>query len=65
MTSDDNIADAVSEAERFLRRVKEYRKERKTYADVLYLPALPSRAAMLRASMDLTRALATLRSTDR
>ncbi|HVQ45141.1 MAG TPA: hypothetical protein VMT30_09380 [Candidatus Saccharimonadia bacterium] len=52
------IAEARAEAERFLRRLNEMdacTKHRSSY------DACPSRAAVKRASLDLTRALANLR----
>jgi hypothetical protein len=72
--NDDALARAVAEAERFLATAKRYEacKAPKSEPPARYGPAAkahrhdavgscPERAAVVRASMDATRALATLR----
>jgi len=54
------LAEAVSEAKRFLERANTLRNIAKTDKDVLW-GGSPATSAVRRASMDLTRALAKLR----
>jgi uncharacterized protein (DUF1778 family) len=58
----ETLKNAVAEAERFLKAAKAIRSEKSAYrGDILYLEGPKERGACLRASMDLTRALADLR----
>jgi hypothetical protein len=61
MTADEKarVAEAEFEARRFLRRVEEWRADRKADPDAYHYPK--QMGAMKRASMDLSRSLAKLR----
>jgi len=55
----DDVKEAEAEARRFLKRVAAYKTE--GHGETNYWPS-PDRAALTRASLDLTKALAKMRS---
>lgn len=61
MMEPDQIEEAANEAARFLRRVEQWRRR---HGDDEYPPVVgtPETGAVRRASMDLTRALAAMRT---
>ncbi len=62
MMSPENLDTAIAEAERFIERAKAVRAVCKGYA---WAPTSPITSAARRSSMELTRALAKLRSPER
>lgn len=64
MSTQKRTEEAIAEAERFLRRAKAWHAMLKNEDIRIGIYSYPARSAMLRASMDLTRALAQLRKRD-
>ena len=59
--SEATISIAISHAERFLRLAEKVAKSKSVIGEHTYFPNSKDNAAMKRASLDLTRALADLR----